>query len=97
MFAERSMTDWMKARLAGVSLAGVWRNQLAGSRSATVNTSREMLLAPVFSVWSRLTKPKRRFLMTGKPEVKPKWLRRATALRAPGLKTLLVALSALSL
>src|SRR5215208_4008491 len=95
--SKRSMTDWMKARLAGVSLAGVWRNQLAGSRSARVNTSREMLLAPVFSVWSRLTKPKRRFSTTGKPEVKPNWLRRVLGLRAVGLKMLFLALSALRL
>src|SRR5215212_9821870 len=95
--SKRSMTDWMKARLAGVSLAGVWRNQLAGLRSARVNTSREMLLAPVFSVWSALTKPKRRFLKTGKPEVKPNWLRRVFPLSTPGLKTLFVALKALLL
>jgi len=65
------MMLFTKARFAGVSFAGVVLNQLAGSRSAKVNTSRLKLFAPVFSVWSRLTKPKSRSLNTGKPEVNP--------------------------
>jgi hypothetical protein len=36
-------------------------------------------------------KPNKRFLNTGKPLVKPNWLRRFTGFLMPGLKTLLVA------
>ncbi len=86
----------MKARLAGVSLAGVWRNQLAGSRSlAEEHVARDVAAARVLRRDRRLTKPNSLFLMTGKPAVKPNWLRRLTGLTTPGLKTLLVAFSAL--